>query len=789
MASLPPWRGEARAATAARPPTPVCIIRTDVALDTAGNLYIADTFNNCIRKVDNNGLITTVAGQAASGYSGDGGAATNAKLNRPQGVVADDWGNLYVSDSNNSRVRKVDPNGIITTAVGKSNAGFSGDGGAPTNASLNSPTGLTLDVAGNLYIADTSNNRIRKWLLYASYPRLTLSGVQATDAGNYTVVITSPYGSTTSQLATLTVQAPPVITAQPASRIVAVGNDASFSVTAAGSKPFGYLWYLGGVTLLQSGTNSVLTLPGVSTNAAGQYTVVITNAYGAVTSQVATLTVALPPSVIGQLTNQTMFAGASVTFSVVIGGTGPFNYQWRFNGTNIPNNIITTVAGNGNAAYAGDNGPATNASLNFSTGVALDAAGMVYIADQSNERVRQVDTNGIITTVAGNGTATFAGDGGAATNASLNSPYNLTLDPARNLYIADENNNRVRKVDANGIITTVAGNGKAGFSGDGGAATNANLRSPCGVALDGAGNLYIADTYNHSIRKVDANGYISKVAGRYVGGYGGDGGAATNAGLNYPLAVALDAAGDLFVADSSNNRIRRVDPNGIIATIAGNGRAAFVGDGGMATNASLNDPGGLALDTWGNLYVSDGQNFRVREVNTDGIISTVAGNGSFGSSGDGGAATNASITPSGLALDAAGNLYIADCFMNRIREVHLAGDPAFALTNVSVGNAGHYTVVVTSPYGSVTSAVAVLTVTIPRTPPQIITGDTSFGFRSNQFGFNVSGGVGQTIVVDGSTDLVGWFPLFTNTVSVSPFYFSDPTATNFPRRFYRGRLP
>jgi sugar lactone lactonase YvrE len=492
------------------------------------------------------------------------------------------------------------------------------------------------------------------------------------------------------------------------------------------------------------------------------------------------------PTITNQPVSQTNLAGANVTFSVAVDGTGPFNYQWQLNGTNLPENIITTVAGNGTASFSGDGGAATNASLTEATGVALDAAGNLYIADTLNERVRKVDTNGIITTVAGDGSASYAGDGHAATNASLHYPWDLAFDSVGNLYIADTYNSRIRKVDTNGIITTVAGNGIATFAGDDGAATNASLNYPYGVALDAAGNLYISDGNNNRIREVGPNGIITTVAG---GGDGRDGGAATSASLDNPSQIAFDTVGNLYIADSSDNRIRKMDTNGIITTVAGNGIIGFSGDGGAATNARLSYPTGVALDADGNLYIVDFGNNRIREANTNGMITTVAGGGAA-YPGNGGAATNATLGgPQRVALDASGNLYCGDTQGSRIREVHFGGYPTFTLTDVSTNNSGNYMVIITSPYGSVTSAVATLTVTIPSTPPLIITNDASFGFLTNQFGFNVSGAFGQTIVVDGSTDLVEWTPLFTNIVGGSPFYFFDPAWTNFPWRFYRARLP
>jgi sugar lactone lactonase YvrE len=741
-----------------------------VALDAVGNLYIADTDNNVIRKVDTNGIITTVAGNGTNGYSGDGGPATNANLNNVSGVAVDPFGNIYVVDQDNNRVRKVDTNGIINTVAGGGSNGL-GDGGVATNATLYEPFGVALDALCNLYIGDEGNGRVRKVLLYAGYPAFTLSNVGASYAGNYTVVVTSPYGSVTSAVATLTVQAPPVITVSPASQLAVAGSSPGFSVAVAGSGPFGYLWYLASTNLVQSGTNSTLTLPGVVANQAGNYTVVVTNAWGSVTSRVATLTVGFPPSVTNQQTILTVLAGTNVSLTVTVAGTGPFSYQWQLNGVNFLTNIITTVAGNGIGTYAGDGGAATNASLHNPSGVAVDAAGDLFVADTQNTRIRTVDTNGIITTYGG-GYVPF--------------PLGLALDASNNLYVASIIYNEVFKMGANGRLTAVAG---GGFGGDGSAATNASLSYPWAVAFDCTGNLYIADYGNNRIRKVDDNGIISTVAGNGSHGYSGDSGLATTASLSYPSGVALDAAGNLYIVDAGNNRIRKVGANGIITTVAGNGSAGYSGDGGAATNASVATPAGVGLDTYGNLFFADYYNNRIRKVDTNGIISTVAGGGIAAFSGDGGPATNASLAaPYGVALDASGNLYIADYTNNRIREVQLAGYPTLALTNVTASNAGSYTVVIASPYGSVTSAVATLTVTIPQTPPQIMAGDGSFGFVTNQFGFKISGATGQTIVVDGSTDLVNWTPLCTNTAGGNPFYFCDPCWSNFPGRFYRARL-
>ena len=338
------------------------------------------------------------------------------------------------------------------------------------------------------------------------------------------------------------------------------------------------------------------------------------------------------------------------------------------------NGTITTVAGSGIYGFSGDGGPATSAELSYPFGVAVDASGNLFIADSDGNRIRKVSANGIITTVAGNGSTGFAGDGGPATSASLSQPGGVTVDVSGNLFIADTLNNRIRKVSANGIITTVAGNGSVGFAGDGGAATSATLSQPEGVTVDAVGNLFIADTLNGRIRKVSANSIITTVAG---GGRLGDGGPATLAELSFPFGVAVDAFGNFFIADSLNNRIRKVSANGIITTVAGNGSVGFAGDGGPATSASLSQPEGVTVDTSGNLFIADRDNNRIREVSVTGIITTVAGNGTGGFSGDGGPATSASLSlPYGVAVDAHGSLFIADGLNNRIRKVSAVPTPS-----------------------------------------------------------------------------------------------------------------
>jgi len=344
---------------------------------------------------------------------------------------------------------------------------------------------------------------------------------------------------------------------------------------------------------------------------------------------------------------------------------------------------ITTVAGNGNSSYSGDGGAATAAQLG-PLGLALDSGGNLYVADSINNRVRKVTPLGIISTVAGNGNAGFAGDGGAALGAELNDPAGVALDSQGNLYIADFYNSRVRRVAPSGVISTVAGNGTIGSYGDGGPATAAALSLPTGVAVDQAGNLYIADGGAGLVRKVTATGIISTVAGNGTYGFSGDGGPATAAELNAPSNVALDSAGNLYIADVFANCVRKVSTTGVISTVAGNGNAGYSGDGGLASAALLNGPFAVAVDSQGTLYIADTNNNRVRAVTPAGLIKTAAGDGNAGYAGDGGPATLAEVDqPSAVIVDTAGELYISDG-TNRVRKVTAPLTPLILATPASL---------------------------------------------------------------------------------------------------------
>jgi uncharacterized protein (TIGR03437 family) len=345
---------------------------------------------------------------------------------------------------------------------------------------------------------------------------------------------------------------------------------------------------------------------------------------------------------------------------------------WSAAGQSQPAFTISTAAGNGVAGYFGDGGPATIAELNDPNGVAVDTAGNLYIAEFMNQRVRKVAADGTITTVAGTGVAGFSGDGGPATAARLNEPFRVVLDKAGNLYISDYGNFRVRKVALDGTITTIAGNGNASSGGDGGPAVSASIDSPGDLALDSAGNLFITsgafvgDGNANVIRKVTPAGLIATVAGNGTAGYSGDGGPATSAALHAPEGLAIDNAGDLFISDQFNQRIRKVS-HGIITTVAGVGLAGYAGDGGPARNAELSGPAGLSFDASGNLYIADRDNNRIRVLLTNGTISTVAGTGNAAYTGDGVAAAIAALSsPRSLAMWR-GAFYVADAGNQRVR--------------------------------------------------------------------------------------------------------------------------
>ncbi|HLK66507.1 MAG TPA: IPT/TIG domain-containing protein [Bryobacteraceae bacterium] len=583
-----------------------------VAVDSSGNLYIADFGNNRVRKVAG-GIITTVAGTGTSGFSGDGGPATAAKLYAPHGVAVDTAGSLYIADFGNQRIRKVTA-GTISTVAGNGTGGFSGDNGSATQAELNNPERVALDSAGNFYIADSSNNRIRK----------VSGGVISTVAGNGNAGFSGEGGPATAAM----LDFPTAI--------------------AVDSRGVLYIGDAGNLVIRQVSGGIITIVAGNGTS--------------------------------GALGDGSAPTKASLNYpnGIAIDSSGAYYIADFYRGRirKVAGGVMVTEAGNGQGSFGGDSNPATSALLNSPSGIAFDHNGNLYIADALNNRVRKV-SGGIITTVAGNGNAGFSGDGGPATQAMLNSPFNVAVDNAGNLFITDTFNYRIRKV-TNGVITTVVGNGTAGFSGDGGQATAAMLNIPSGITVDSAGNLYFAD--NNRVRKV-SQGIISTVAGNGSAGFAGDGQSAVNASLDGPVDVAVDSAGNIYFADYYNYRVRKVS-GGIITTVAGNGKDTTGGDGGSATAASF-APNAITVNAAGDLFIADIVKDTIRKV-SGGTITTVAGFG-FGFSGDGGPALEADFaTIQGVAFDPNGNLFIADSGNGRIREVLQSANPSYQASPLSL---------------------------------------------------------------------------------------------------------
>jgi uncharacterized protein (TIGR03437 family) len=616
--SRPGNSGDGGPATAAQLNFPM-----GIAIDAAGNLFVADRDASVVRKIAANGTITTVAGNGTPGFGGDDGPATSAQINGPFGVAVDAAANLYIADTANGVVRKVSPNGSISTVAGTGTRGYSGDGGPARNAWLDGPESVAVDAAGNLFIADTFNGRIR---------RVGADGIIATVAGLGSTGVYSGDGGPAQNAA---VSLPTDVAVDRAGNLY-IADFGNSKIRVVTSGVINTVVGLGnGAPLLdgQAAINVRLEGPtGVTVDRAGVICFVE--------------------------------AGIGSGSGLAVG-----DYKvWKVSTAGL----LTTLAGNGIPSFSGEASAATAAQLNSPSGVAVGAGGVLYIADTLNQRVRAIAPGGLLTTQAGNGTPGFNGGVILPRNALLNHPLGIAADALGNWFVADTANSRVREAQPGGNLFTIAGNGNASYFGDGAPAILGSVNQPEGVAVDPLGNVYIADTLDHAVRMVTPDGVITTLAGNGNPGYSGDGGPANLAHLNQPRGVAVDASGNVYVADTGNNQVRRIDPLGTITTVD--------------TGGSLSDPRGVAVDGAGNLYIADTGNRLVRRVSPGALVTTIAGNGACCYSGDGGLGLDAQLNqPWGIAVDANGNVYVADPLDSAVRMLVpvSAGIAVTAVTNAA----------------------------------------------------------------------------------------------------------
>ena len=649
-----------------------------VAVDSEGNLFISHRSKNRIRRVGKDGVITTIAGNGTAGFSGDNGPALKAAFNFPAGLCLDQAGNLYVADRNNHRVRRIDTLGIVTTVAGTGTPDWGGDGGPAVEAHLNYPSDLICDGKGNLYISDRSNNRIRK-----VDARGTISTVVGLGLPEF-------------------------------------GGDFGPATDAFLKYPFGIdLDKKGNLYIADRGNNRIrkVDTQGIITTVAGDGTHFFAGDYGPATRA----SLAYPTDVvvddrgtlyIADRNNNRIRKVDPLGILTTVMGIGKYEYNgdneiasettlhlpfalalspdgkliivdrnhFRVRSMDLKNHAIATVAGNGKFWFRGDGGPGAGATLDSPSGMAVDSKGHVIFSDKMHNRLRWIDRKGFIFTLAGTGNQGNEGDGGLASQASLFLPGAMAMGPKNNIYFVSPQGNSkfVRKIDPQGRITRFAGNGVLGDKGDGGPAVQASFGVIQDIAVDRQGNVYLADLTNRNVRKVDTQGVVStlasdtwiKIADEEI----------------HPNGIAVNKSGEIFVSDSGSSKIRKIDRNQKVTTFAGTGEFRDFGDGGPAIQAGIRSPGGLAFSPDGELYIAEETSHRIRKINKEGNIILVAGTGVAGYGGDSGPATQAQLkSPYRMAFDKEGNLYFSDRDKNRIRKIDPHGIISTVAGNSNIG--------------------------------------------------------------------------------------------------------
>lgn len=674
-----------------------------IVVDISGNVYVADLYNNRIRKITPAGVVTTLAGSGTQGYAD--GTGTSASFNYPYDITVDAFGNVYLAESNNNRIRKITSAGVVTTIAGSGDAGYLD--GVASEAQFSSPSGITVDNRGNLYISDFMNHRVRKMNLggyHISRPLpsgLTFDPSTGTISGTplvedstrtYTISASNSSGTSTCQITIGVVQYMlPSVVSHATTNIrettaIARGTLSTLGVPTCSS--YGFCW---------SSTNTLPTIADSkidkgAANATGDFTAsfagltpgtlyyarayAINNAGIAYGNAIAFNTITPPPAISYASTSAVVqsnsLRAASTTPPVITPGTSVYHFVQGTaitplvpisTGGTVPATIpdsVSTFAGNGNYGYA--DGTGTSAMFSSPYGISADAENNVYIADWGNYRVRKITPVGVVSTLAGNGTSGYAD--GTGTSAIFSTPIGVVAEGYGNVYVADYA--RIRKINSTGVVSTLAGNGTIGYVD--GTATAAKFGSVSGVTIDGAGNVYVADQTNNRIRKITPAGVVTTLAGS--GAEGSADGIGTAASFNMPWGVATDTANNVYVSDQGNNKIRKITPAGVVTTFAGSGTQGSAD--GTGTAATFNSPIGITTDEAGNVYVSDYENSKIRKITQSGVVTTMAGSGNQDYA-DGVGSSATFNYPTGLAMDKLGNLYVVDPGNNRIRRITIGG--------------------------------------------------------------------------------------------------------------------